>query len=88
MDTAPTPPSAFPADALPPSQEQDWRRWRHAVVRDLAWVLASGEAYKNIYGLDAAAALVPFNQPALVTLPLSFAVLVGVSLLTRRNPMS
>lgn len=41
MDTAPTPPPAFPADALPPAQEQDWRRWRHAVVRDLAWVLAS-----------------------------------------------
>ena len=51
----------------------------------LAWVLASGEAYKNIYGADPAAALVPFNQPALVTLPLSFLVLVGVSLVTRRK---
>jgi cation/acetate symporter len=52
----------------------------------LAWVLASGEAYKNIYGADPAAALVPFNQPALVTLPLSFLVLVGVSLATKRGP--
>jgi cation/acetate symporter len=51
----------------------------------LAWVLASGEAYKNIYGLDAGAALVPFNQPALVTLPLSFVVLVAVSLVTRKK---
>jgi cation/acetate symporter len=49
----------------------------------LAWVLASGEAFKNIYGLKPEDALVPFTQPALVTLPLSFAVLVAVSLLTR-----
>jgi cation/acetate symporter len=49
----------------------------------LAWVLASGEAFKNIYGLKPEDALVPFTQPALVTLPLSFAVLVAVSLATR-----
>ncbi|MBC7855521.1 MAG: cation acetate symporter [Pirellulaceae bacterium] len=49
----------------------------------LAWVLASGEAYKNIYGLDPSTALVPFSQPAIVTLPLGFAVLIVVSLLTR-----
>ncbi len=51
----------------------------------LAWILASGEAYKNIYELKADDALVPFSQPALVTLPLSFAVLVVVSLLTRKR---
>ena len=49
----------------------------------LAWVMASGEAFKNIYGLKAEDALVPITQPALVTLPLSFAVLVVVSLLTK-----
>ncbi|HUE74764.1 MAG TPA: cation acetate symporter [Pirellulaceae bacterium] len=49
----------------------------------LAWILASGEAYMNVYGLKPEAALVPFSQPALVTLPLSFAVLVLVSLMTR-----
>lgn len=49
----------------------------------LAWVMASGEAYKNIYGLSPEQALVPFSQPALVTLPLSFAVLTVVSLVTR-----
>ena len=48
----------------------------------LAWILASGEAFKNIYQLDPKLALVPFAQPALVTLPLSFAVLVVVSLFT------
>jgi len=52
------------------------------LVSSLAWVLASGEAYKNVYGLDPAAALVPFSQPGIVTIPLGFAVLVGVSLIT------
>ena len=51
----------------------------------LAWILCSGEAYKNIYQLDPKEALVPFTQPALVTLPLSFAVLVLVSLVTRER---
>jgi cation/acetate symporter len=49
----------------------------------LAWVLASGEAYKNVYGLDPASALVPFSQPGIATIPLGFAVLVAVSWLTR-----
>jgi cation/acetate symporter len=49
----------------------------------LAWVLASGEAYKNIYGLDPTTALVPFSQPAIVTLPLGFVVLIVASLLTQ-----
>ena len=49
----------------------------------LAWVLASGEAYKNIYGLDPSTALVPFSQPAIVTLPLGFIVLIVASLLTQ-----
>ncbi len=48
----------------------------------LAWIMASGESYKNIYQLNPDDALVPFSQPALVTLPLSFAVLVVVSQLT------
>jgi len=51
----------------------------------LAWVLVSGEAYKNIYGLKPEDALVPFSQPALVTLPLAFVVLVVVSLATRKK---
>lgn len=50
----------------------------------LGWVLLSDEAFKNIYGLTAADALVPFSQPAIVTLPLAFAVLIAVSLLTGR----
>ena len=35
--------------------------------------------------LDPARALVPFSQPAIVTIPLGFAVLIVVSLLTARR---
>jgi cation/acetate symporter len=36
-----------------------------------------------VYGWNPADALVPFSQPGLVTIPLGFAVLVVVSLLTQ-----
>jgi len=39
-----------------------------------------------MYGLDPSKALVPFSQPGIVTIPLGFAVLIGVSLLTRKVP--
>ncbi len=55
------------------------------MVSSLAWILASAQAYKDVYGLDPASALVPFSQPAIVTIPLGFAVLVAVSLVTRRD---
>lgn len=45
----------------------------------LAWVLLSREAFENVYGLSADLAPVPFSQPALVTVPLGFLVLVVVS---------
>jgi cation/acetate symporter len=48
----------------------------------LAWVLASAESYEKVFGWPKADALVPFDQPAIVTLPLSFLVLIVVSLLT------
>jgi cation/acetate symporter len=53
------------------------------MLSSLAWILLSGETYANVYGLDPATSLVPFSQPALVTIPLGFAVLMVVSLLTR-----
>ena len=58
------------------------------MITSLAWLLLSAPAYKDLYGLDPAQALVPFSQPGLVTIPLGFAVLVVVSLLTqpRREP--
>jgi cation/acetate symporter len=55
------------------------------MVSSLTWLLLSDEAFANVYGLPAADAVVPFNQPGIVTIPLSFVVLVVVSLMTRRT---
>jgi cation/acetate symporter len=55
------------------------------MITSLAWILLSADVYKNVYGLDPAKAIVPFSQPGIVTIPLGFAVLVVVSLLTRRK---
>jgi cation/acetate symporter len=49
----------------------------------LTWVLLSGPAMVNLYGMKATDALVPFSQPGLVTIPLGFLTLVVVSLATR-----
>ncbi|HYE07849.1 MAG TPA: cation acetate symporter [Planctomycetota bacterium] len=53
------------------------------MVASLAWVLLSADAYKDVYGLDPARALMPFNQPGIVTIPLGFLTVIVVSLLTR-----
>ena len=55
------------------------------MVSSLGWILLSAQAFRDVYGLPAASALVPFSQPAIVTLPLGFLVLVVVSLLTPRQ---
>ncbi len=59
------------------------------MVASLGWVLGSKEAFQLVYGfkaVDAAAkALVPFSQPAIVTVPLGFLVLIVVSLATKRG---
>jgi cation/acetate symporter len=55
------------------------------MLSSLAWILLSGDTFKDVYGLSADLSPVPFSQPGLVTIPLSFAVLVGVSLLTRKK---
>jgi len=55
------------------------------MLSSLAWILLSGDMYKDVYGLPEANALAPFSQPGIVTIPLGFAVLVVVSLLTRRT---
>jgi cation/acetate symporter len=55
------------------------------MASSLAWILLSAQAFKDVYGLPAERALVPFSQPGIVTIPLGFAVLVLVSLLTRRR---
>jgi cation/acetate symporter len=55
------------------------------MVSSLAWILLSAQAFRDVYGLDPARALVPFSQPAIVTIPLGFLVLIVVSLLTPRR---
>lgn len=52
------------------------------MVSSLGWILLSSDAYKNIYNLDPSWSLVPFSQPAIITVPLGFLVLVVVSLMT------
>ena len=55
----------------------------------LAWILVSEDTFAKVYGFKpeaaASAALVPFSQPGLVTIPLGFLTLIVVSLLTRRK---
>lgn len=53
------------------------------MVSSLAWILLSEQAYKDVYGWAPSGALAPFSQPAIVTIPLGFLVLVVVSLITQ-----
>lgn len=55
------------------------------MVTSLAWILLSGDTFKDVYGLKAEQSPVPFSQPGLVTIPLSFLVLVAMSLATRKR---
>ncbi len=52
------------------------------LLSSLIWLLLSAPAYQYVYKLPPANAIVPFSQPGIVTIPLGFAVLVVVSLLT------
>lgn len=56
------------------------------MLSSLTWILLSGDTFKDVYGLSADAAPVPFSQPGIVTIPLGFVVLVAVSLMTRPRP--
>jgi cation/acetate symporter len=55
------------------------------MVSSLAWILLSGDTFRDVYGLPPEQSPVPFSQPGVVTIPLSFAVMVVVSLLTRKG---
>src|SRR4029078_4529534 len=55
------------------------------MLSSLAWILLSQQCYRDDYGLPPERAIVPFSQPGIVTIPLGFAVLILVSLLTRRE---
>lgn len=55
------------------------------MVSSLGWILLSADTFKDVYGLPAEDALVPFSQPGIVTIPLGFLTLVIVSLLTKQK---
>ena len=55
------------------------------MVSSLGWILLSGDTYASVYGLKADDSIIPFSQPGIVTIPLGFATLIVVSLLTRRS---
>lgn len=58
------------------------------MTSSLGWILASADSFEKVYGYSSAdaaqAALVPFSQPGIVTIPLGFATLIAVSLLTKK----
>ena len=69
-----------------------WKRatWQGVVAAivvglasSLAWVLLSRDAFEKVYGLPGSDALVPFSQPALVTIPLGALAGVVASWMTR-----
>jgi cation/acetate symporter len=55
------------------------------MVSSLAWILLSGDTFASVYGLAKESAPVPFSQPGIVTIPLGFATLVVVSLITKKR---
>ena len=55
------------------------------MAASLGWILLSADTFQKVYGLSPDLAPMPFSQPGLVTIPLGFAVLVVVSLLTTRR---
>ncbi len=53
------------------------------MVSSLTWILLSADTFQKVYGVADHRGYVPFSQPGLVTIPLGFLTLVGVSLLTK-----
>ncbi|BBO30528.1 cation acetate symporter [Lacipirellula parvula] len=53
------------------------------MISSLTWILLSGDTYASVYGWDKADSIVPFSQPGIVTIPLGFATLIVVSLITQ-----
>ncbi|RIK76057.1 MAG: cation acetate symporter [Planctomycetota bacterium] len=55
------------------------------MVSSLAWILLSGDTFASVYGLPKESSPMPFSQPGIVTIPLGFATLIAVSLVSRRR---
>jgi cation/acetate symporter len=58
------------------------------LVVALGLILMSPDTYAQVYGLPSADAPMPFSQPAIISVPLSFITLVVVSLMTKRDSLS
>lgn len=54
------------------------------MLSSLGWILLSADTFTKVYNLPADAAIVPFSQPGIVTIPLGFITLIVVSLLTSK----
>jgi len=56
------------------------------LISSLTWILLSTDALVSLYGMPATTKpIVPFNQPALVTVPLAYLTLIVVSLATQSS---
>lgn len=58
------------------------------MVSSLAWILLSGDTFAAIYGWPKESSYMPFSQPGIVTIPLSFATLVVVSSVTFKKALN
>ena len=54
------------------------------IISSVALIFLSPDMWVR-YGLDAASAPMPINQPGIISIPLSFLVLIGVSLATQKK---
>lgn len=57
------------------------------IVSSLALILVSPEIYK-LYGMNPADALIPFSNPGIISIPLSFITLIVISLMTQPHSHS
>ncbi|MBN2240723.1 MAG: cation acetate symporter [Dehalococcoidales bacterium] len=55
------------------------------LVAALVLILLSPDTFSQVYGLDPASAPMPISQPAIISVPLSFIVLVVVSWFTKKQ---
>ncbi|MBN2076764.1 MAG: cation acetate symporter [Dehalococcoidales bacterium] len=55
------------------------------LVLALGLILLSPDTFSQVYGLPAADAPMPFSQPAIISVPISFITLVVVSLFTKKD---
>lgn len=54
-------------------------------ISSLTWLLLTKEAFQHVYNIKDHPGYAPFSQPGLVTIPLGFIVLIGVSLFTKQR---